>query len=75
MIESIKIKVGKNVIELTEAEAIALKDDLNKLLGGPVTFPIYPYYPPVCPQPEPFIYRPFITCNDGATSATPKNLH
>lgn len=32
-IESIKIKVGKKVFELTEKEAISLKGQLDKLFG------------------------------------------
>lgn len=45
MIQSIKIKIGEKEIELTLAEAKALRTDLDSLLGLPTAFPYIPLSP------------------------------
>ena len=66
MIDKITIKG----IELTLDEAKELKGELDSLFGGTQFIPYYPYYPPYNPQPEPFIYQPFITWGDSGTAGT-----
>lgn len=49
-IESIKIRVGEKIVELSEDEAISIQYQLNKLfaMGSPlmpIPYPVYPSYP------------------------------
>ena len=70
MIEQIKVKVGDKEIDLTLEEALALKNDLNSILGVPLIL----YWPmmPSPQAPEPFIYQPVITWTTvGGTSEAP----
>lgn len=76
-IESIKIKVGKKVFELTEEEAVAFKGQLDKLFGmasSPIipiiTEPFrYPTYPVTYGDHTEDVIQSgvFTTCGDGET--------
>jgi len=45
MIESIKIKIGETVLELSLEDAKKLKQELDDLMNKTVYYPIYPSWP------------------------------
>lgn len=54
MIESIKIKIGETVLELSLEDAKNLKKDLDLLLGVQTVKEYIPYYPQKDTKTEPY---------------------
>lgn len=67
---TIKIKMKNVEVELTQQEALELRDILDKLCGGEKVVISTPYYVPVYPYPHPWYQGTWTVSSDNTTITT-----